>query len=416
MRTTRSGRAFVAAALAALVAAAHALPAQQRDAYPATLQFGTGLINIPVAWVSPNNADAWLQMSGKTINHYVDPSASNISTKWNTNISLDAHFLGRFSVGASAYSQNPEYGFFGQVLAIRPNQFGYVPGIALGIRNVGKFKHEDRLLVGHDIALNPADSTYDEMVSVFSGEFDTSPTLYGVATQEFRLASWGGSLSVGYGNGLFSEDGGLGKNYNAKGQIAEGLFLGGRVVGHPSLNTTLTILAENDGWDWNAGIVADWRGISLGVYGSELEEGSRDQNKCDVVNRGLCRVYNYSKLNLSLGYNGNIIDISRGVLLRTRITDLTREQQRLRAEVAARERRIRGLEVSLRQAQAGELAEIARRRQELERQITEERDAIRRATERLQQLERNQRPPTPPPPTRPPTTSPLAGVGSTPSF
>lgn len=231
MRTTRSGRAFVAAALAALVAAAHALPAQQRDAYPATLQFGTGLINIPVAWVSPNNADAWLQMSGKTINHYVDPSASNISTKWNTNISLDAHFLGRFSVGASAYSQNPEYGFFGQVLAIRPNQFGYVPGIALGIRNVGKFKHEDRLLVGHDIALNPADSTYDEMVSVFSGEFDTSPTLYGVATQEFRLASWG-SLSVGYGNGLFSEDGGLGKNYNAKGQIAEGLFLGGRVVGH----------------------------------------------------------------------------------------------------------------------------------------------------------------------------------------
>lgn len=121
-------------------------------------------------------------------------------------------------------------------------------------------------------------------------------------------------------------------------------------------------------------------------------------------------------MNLSLGYNGNIIDISRGVLLRTRITDLTREQQRLRAEVAARERRIRGLEVSLRQAQAGELAEIARRRQELERQITEERDAIRRATERLQQLERNQRPPTPPPPTRPPTTSPLAGVGSTPSF
>jgi hypothetical protein len=42
--------------------------------------------------------------------------------------------------------------------------------------------------------------------------------------------------------------------------------------------------------------------------------------------------------------------------------------------------------VALRRAQAGELAEIARRRQELEQQIQEEREAIRRATERLEQL------------------------------
>ena len=121
-------------------------------------------------------------------------------------------------------------------------------------------------------------------------------------------------------------------------------------------------------------------------------------------------MYNYAKLNVSLGYSGNIIDISRGVLLRTRITDLEREQQRLRQEIAARERRIRGLEVTLREAQAGELREIARRRTELEQQIQQERDAIRRAMERLEQLERGQRPPTPPanPPANPPAQPPQA--------
>jgi hypothetical protein len=49
------------------------------------------------------------------------------------------------------------------------------------------------------------------------------------------------------------------------------------------------------------------------------------------------------------------------------------------------------------------LAEIARRRQELEGQILEEREAIRRATERLEELERTRQPP--PPPANPPGAS-----------
>jgi hypothetical protein len=162
-------------------------------------------------------------------------------------------------------------------------------------------------------------------------------------------------------------------------------------------------MAENDGWDWNAGLVGDWRGITLGIYGTELEEGSRDPGKCS--NEGLCRVYNYAKLNVSLGYSGNINDIRNGVILRSRISELEREQQRLRAEVTSRERRIAALETSLRRAQAGELAEIARRRQELEGQIQEEREAIRRATERLEELERTRQPP--PPPANPPGASSL---------
>lgn len=393
------GAAIFSGALVAAMTMSSALDAQQRDPYPATLQFGTGLINIPTAWVSPRNSDVWVQTSGKVIEHFVEPEEMNLSTRWNSNLSIDTHWLGRFSVGVSAYSQNPEWGFFGQVLLVKPDQFPNVPSIAIGLRNVGSYDHEDRLLVGHDIRLDPTDSTYNDEIAVFYDGFSTTPTIYGVATQEFGLGErWSGSLSLGYGNGLFSDDGGLGDDYNLKGQLVEGLFLGGRVVARPSDNTSITLLAENDGWDWNAGIIGDWRGITLGIYGTELEEGSRDPSKCPNV-EALCRIYNYAKMNVSLGYSGNIIDISRGVLLRSRISELEREQQRLRAEIASRERRIAGLENALRTAQAGELAEIARRRQELEQQIQEEREAIRRATERLEQLERQRQPP---PPANPP--------------
>jgi hypothetical protein len=395
------GTALLAGALVAAMALPGALDAQQRVPYPATLQFGTGLINIPVAWVSPVNSDVWFQTSGKVIEHYVEPSEMNLSTRWNTNVSFDTHWLGRFSVGVSAYSQNIEWGLFGQALLIKPGQFANVPSIAIGVRNIGSYDNEDRLLVGHDIRLEP-DSTYGQETGVFYDGFSTAPTLYGVATQEFSSGqTWSGSISLGYGNGLFSDDGGLGDDYNLKGQIAEGLFFGGRVVARPTVNTSISLLAENDGWDWNAGIVGDWRGITLGIYGTELEEGSRDPSKCPQ-NEALCRIYNYAKMNVSLGYSGNIIDISRGVLLRTRISELEREQQRLRSEIASRERRIAALEVALRRAQAGELAEIARRRQELEQQIQEEREAIRRATERLEQLERQRQPP----PANPPGSAP----------
>ncbi|MGQ0713040.1 MAG: hypothetical protein ACT4PJ_04830 [Gemmatimonadaceae bacterium] len=398
MRMTRSGvgmvpRALAASLLLASAASAQDAPTVQRTPYPATLQFGTGLINIPVAWVSPRNADMWLNTSGKTIEHFTNVDAMNWATKWNTNIAIDTHWLGRFSVGAAAYSQNPEWGFFGQVMLLREEQFGgFVPSIAVGVRNIGPYEHSDRLLIAHDIQLDADSLTYEEAVSGVFNDLKSTPTLYAVATKEFGTPlATSGSFSIGWGNGIFSDDGGLGDQYNMKGTLAEGLFLGGRVSFHPTLNTALTVLAENDGWDWNAGVLADWRGITLGLYGTELEEGSRDPAKCE-----LCRVYNYRKWNVSLGYAGNLIDISRGVILRTRVTELTREQYRLRAEIANRERRIRALEVALRRAQAGELADIARRREELERQIQEEREAIRRAEERLQNIERTPAPAPPP--------------------
>src|ERR671919_659265 len=129
MRMMRSGvgklpYALAASLLLASAALAQDAPTVLRTPYPATLQFGTGLINIPVAWVSPRNSDVWINTSGKTIDHYIDVDAMNWATKWNTNIAIDTHWLGRFSNGAAPYSQKPEWGFFGQVMLLREEQFG----------------------------------------------------------------------------------------------------------------------------------------------------------------------------------------------------------------------------------------------------------------------------------------------------
>ena len=422
MRTMRAGAAWLAAAVVATAAGATSVGAQQgSDPYPATLHYGTGLINIPVAWVSPSSGDGWFNISGKRIQYY-GPQKASFATQFNTNVALDTHWAGRFSIGISAYSQNPEWGFFGQGLLLRDNQVGFLPGLAIGVRNVGKYKHEDRFLIGHDIKLNPATGEYEEVI--VNENFKTAPTFYGVATKEFALSSVNArmpasmmSLSVGYGNGIFSDDGDSGEGYNEKGTLVDGLFLGARFVTHPTLNSTLTVLAENDAWDWNAGVVFNYRGLSAGLYGTELEEGGKESENA-------YQIYNYTKINFALGYSGNVFDIARGVILRTRITDLTREQQRLRMDIAERNRRIAGLEVTLRRAQAGELTDIARRRADMEAAISEEREAIRRATERLNEIDRQrgnrppptQPPPTQPPPTQPPPTQPPPSASSSPSL
>ena len=405
MRTMKASATWLAAIVATLAVVPAAYAQEGNEPYPATLHYGTGLINTPVAWVSPVSGDGWFNISGKRIQYYGAADAS-FATQFNTNVSLDTHWAGRFSLGISAYSQNPEWGFFGQAVLLKDNQVSFLPGIAVGVRNLGPYEHEERFLIGHDIILNETTGEYEE--AVVNENFKTAPTFYGVATKDFVLSSMNArlpatrmSLSVGYGNGLFSDDGETGATYNEKGTIASGLFLGTRVVMHPTLNSTVTVLAENDAWDWNAGVVFNWRGLSAGLYGTELEEGGRE-------NEDQPQIYNYTKINFALGYSGNIFDIARGVILRTRITDLTREQQRLRMDIAARNRRIAGLEVTLRQAQAGELSDIARRRAELEQQINEDREAIRRATERLNEIERRGTPipPTTPPPTQPPPTQP----------
>ena len=165
MRRMRLGVACIAGALALVAVTRSAGAQQQRDPYESTLQFGTGLINIPVAWVSDRSSDFWVQTSGKAISSFPDESKQSVPSLFNTNISIDTHWRGLFSAGVAAYSANPEYGFFGQLQVVKDHKYAFLPGVAVGARNIGKFKCEDRLLIGHDIVLQ-ADSTYAESASM----------------------------------------------------------------------------------------------------------------------------------------------------------------------------------------------------------------------------------------------------------
>jgi hypothetical protein len=411
MRTTRWKIALVSSALIGAQASASALAAQdaaplsvtppvaEEILYPSTLDFGTGLIDIPVAWVSPTSGDVWITASGKIVNYCAAVCTINFQDKLNTNLSIDTHWGQRFSVGLSVYSQNPNYGFFGQVLVLKQQPSKAWPSLAVGFRNLGPDSHEERFLIGNDIFVSPTGGITDT-VPGFAKHFHSTPTVYAVATREIAAGANGAaSFSLGYGSGIFHDDGGLGRNYNDKGTIVKGLFLGARYALRPTPNTTVTILAENNGWDWNAGLVGNWRGLSLGVYGTELEEGGKDPSKGTLYT-----VYNYAKFNASLGYSGNLHDIVHGTILRARIGELEQEQLRLRAQIAQRQHKIEELQASLQKAQGGELAEVAKRREQLDAQIQEEQEAIKRAEERLNQLQGVSPPPTTTPP--PSTTTP----------
>ena len=410
MRTTRWKIALVSSALIGAHASAPALAAQELSSdtslaapaeailYPATLDFGTGLIDNPVAWISPNSGDIWVQASGKIVSYCATPCTINFADKLNSNLSIDTHWRQRFSIGLSIYSQNPDYGFFGQALILKQQPSRAWPSIAVGFRNLGPYTHEERFLVGHDIFVSPTGGITDTTPG-YARHFHTMPTVYAEAPQAATIGSNSDSFSLGYGSGIFHDDGKLGAIYNDKGTIAKGLFLGARYALRTSENSSVSLLAENNGWDWNAGIVGNWRGLSLGVYGTELEEGGKNPSKGPLYT-----IYNYAKFNLALGYSGNLHVFAHCTILRTRIAELEQEQLRLRAQIAQRQHKIEELQVALQKAQGGELAKVAKRREQLDSLIEEELVAIKRAEDRLNQLQGG--PPAPATATPPSTTTP----------
>jgi len=417
MRTRVVAAWLVAGVLAAgrPVVAQDTTSSAQQTAVPErfgpTMQFGTGLIFIPTAWVSPQNGDFFISVSGVRIPSAID-ATNDLLAYFNGNAAIDTHWLGRFDAGVSIYSNNPEYGFFGSILALKDGQFSrWLPAVSVGFRNLGPYTHEDRYLIGHDITVDPSGAVHGFTPFYFEG-FHTAPTVYIVATKSIALpvpVPSSVSLTVGEGNGLFSQTGGLGAEYNNKGQVAPGFFFGVQGMTHPFPGFSVAILGENDGFDYNAGVRVAYRGLGVGVYGSELQEGGRHLPQDFLI-------YNYKKLNVVFSYAGNFLSIAHGVLLRSQISELEHERAVMRTEIARRERRIQQLQVTLNKLQGSALSDVDRQRQALESQLKDEQDAIRRANERLQQLQQGQQPqvvppatPQSPPPQSPPPQSPPPG-------
>jgi hypothetical protein len=158
---------------------------QTSQPYTQTMQFGAGYINTPVAWVSQRSSD-WVDDGFGEGPSIVRRSIEEWPCLAPQLQLRDRHALGRTCVGwVLAVQPESRVGLFRAGIVVRDGDFGqsFMPAIAIGARNIGKFKHEDRFLIGHDVVL---DSTgkYDEVVVPRYADFKTAPTLYAVMTKE----------------------------------------------------------------------------------------------------------------------------------------------------------------------------------------------------------------------------------------
>lgn len=371
--------------IVATLACAAALPAQESVGtlpYSATLTFGTGLINIPTAWVSPVNGEVWVSGSSRSITGNSFKYGSLRRTR-DLTANIDAHFLGRFSVGGSMYSlRNEQIGLFGQALLVRAGEDAplWLPSVAVGARAIGASARQDRLVTGTTRIRDALGAG-----APGDGRISGAPTFYGVATKDIGTATTTLGVTLGYGTGLFRNDAGMDTLYNAHGGTS-GVFGGVRFAKlFADGNAQLSVMLESDAWDVNAGVVAVIRHWQVGVLATELDEPGQ------AAAGG--RLAGWTKYNVVLGYNGSIPAMLRGTRQRAELMELDLEAEALRREVAQRERRRVALEQEIARAQRQADATSSSLQGALQKRLEAEREAIKKASDRLDTVQKTGKPP-----------------------
>jgi hypothetical protein len=369
-------------------------PARAQQTYPQTLYWGSGLIDVPVAWVSPVSGDFSVGFSGKTLKGSQLSSGLDFGNGLNSNSAFAFSILGRAEVGVALFSDNPEWGFFGRALILDEENFrgraglaGWIPSVAAGIRNVGPYSKIDRFSLGYRMAPGTqADPSRQHQADALHQNFSTGETVYGVATKSFVISDLGQSmpriglsLSLGYGNGLFEDDGGLGEAYSE--HSTGGLFGGVKMDFFPSERSVLSLIAENNAWDYNLGVALDYRGVQAGMYWTEVGAG----NASEVAPLP----YNYSKFAFSLGWRSNALALLRGDVLQDRVAELEREREALLAELKTRQGHVASLQLEIERYRAQNVLDLEQRRAQAEQELKAEREALRRIEERLRRLEQS---------------------------
>src|SRR5271156_3062944 len=296
MRTLLGGVAF------ALCAAGVAGAQDANTEFPQTRFWGTGLIDIPTASVSPLSGDFTVQYAGT--GYQTSPQIPLYHTGLNSQGNFTVGILGRAEVGVTAFSGDPEQGFSGQLLLLRQQDFSptsplrFLPNVAFGVRNVGPYSHIDRFNLGYGESVNPNGGSAPVIrVDSLHQSFNTGNSIYGVATKGIMLSDLKSSLpeigidaTIGYGNGLFSNHGNLPIRLYAS-NATGGLFYGLDATMRPTPNTLVTIMGENNAWDFNVGAQVDYRGLRAGVAVTELGAGSQKIDPTEAATA----IYHYTK-------------------------------------------------------------------------------------------------------------------------
>jgi hypothetical protein len=200
------------------------------------------------------------------------------------------------------------------------------------------------------------------------------------------------AATVGYGNGLFKDDGGLGSLY-AK-HATGGYFYGLKTEFHPTGNFSMSVMAENNAWDYNVGTSLNYRGIRGGIYITELGAGKAQPDS----SRPGSGIYNYSKVAFTLAWQSNVFALLRGNFLQSRASVLERQRQTLVAMIAQRQQRIAALELEVNRYEAQNLLELEQKRAQAEAELQQERESLQRLEERLRRIEAEQGQTSPPQP------------------
>jgi hypothetical protein len=345
----------------------------QRPTFAPTVFWESGLINAPAAYIAPLSGDLSFSMIWMS-NAKGREAASSRRLDGNYNLSVGASLLGRAEVGISIFTSDLKNGLFGKVMLWdqtdgiwRKGTLHWLPSMAVGVRNLGTNKSLDRYTNTNT-----------------GGQFNTAPTFYGVATRSFVLSAGEradrpkSQLSVtgGWGNGLFSDDGGFGEAY---GSGTGGVFGGASLDFAAGRYSTVSLIAEHDAWTANFGVRADLTGVRLAA----MYVGGGKVNPATGIDLGS------GGMTISIGWQTNVLALIRGNRLEATTQRMNAEQASLDQQVKVSQQRIDVLEGQIDAARAIATSEKAAERAELERRLKDEQEALKR----LQEMVKAKKPP-----------------------
>ena len=378
--------------------------ASGQEEFGQTRFWGSGLIDIPTAWVEPVSGDFSFNYSGSS--YQTSSQFPQYNSSLNSKLSLNTSLFSRLQLGVSLFSTNPEQAFYGELVALREadtkgGPLAFLPSLAVGVRNVGPYSKIDRFGLGYSDQINPAGGTAPVIRADSTHQsFSTGNTVYGVATKNVALQELNASLpdmnisaTVGYGNGLFSNHGNLPTKYYAA-DATGGLFYGLAAAWRPSTNVLFSVMGENNAWDFNAGASVDWRGLRAGIDVIDLGGGSQKINPAIPATA----LYHYTKFAFTLGWHSNVFALLNGKILEDRAAALKKERDGLLADISKRQTRIAELQGLVKQYEAQNLLELEQRRAAAQTQLQQETEALRRLEDRLKRIESQQGSTPPPPP------------------
>jgi hypothetical protein len=364
----------------------------QQD-YPQTLYWGSGLIDIPVAWVSPISGDFALQLFREALSSRSGHHEDQLQRP----DELAVHVVCRRARSARGrccllLQQSGVWFFVRGVLVseedlnLRGGALKWFPALAVGMRNLGKYSHIDRFGIGYAL-LPPTPQDPDakhEPDSLHLG-FDTAPTLYVVATKSMVLNQFHGmglSVTLGGGNGLFSDDGGLGGSYakNATG----GFFYGAMAEFPVTPDFRVNVMLENNAWDFNLGASAVLPWIARRV----LCHGAGGRVERELVQLSFAgALLQLPEDCLHAWLAEQPAGLVRGDFLQKRADRLAHEREQLLVDIDDRQRRVAALQSELDRYEAQNLLELEQRRAAVETQLRQEKETLRRLEDRLKRLE-----------------------------